>query len=115
MTNLQIKLKCAEISNTAAGKIGLNFEGRTEEPFIIVAEKIYSYVTEKGADTDLRLSCANMALQTVNKRGFMGDLLFTKIKKIEQYVTNVSNSLTKDTVMADATVPAKASPRSTSK
>lgn len=107
MTNQEIKLRCAEMSNKAASDTGLNFEGRTKEPFIVVAEKIFKYATEPGKDTEVRLKCAEMALKTVNKRGFMGDLLFLKIEKIEEYVTSVATVPLEGKAIAEATEPEK--------
>lgn len=112
MTNQEIKLRCAEMSNKAASDTGLNFEGRTNEPFIIVAEKIFKYATEPGKDTELRLKCAEMALKTVNKRGFMGELLQTKIQKIEEYVTGVSTEAIGKEIV-ETTEPVTSTPQRT--
>jgi len=86
MNKKEIRLKCVEMANKTAEKVGLEFTGSDNEPYLLRAEDIYKYVTEENADTEFRLKCAEIALKTVTKRGFMHSLLFKKIEQVEKFV-----------------------------
>ena len=84
-----IRLKCIDLTNKAASRLNMEFTGHDKEPFMVRAGDIFEYATEKGADTEVRLKCAEVALNTVTRRGFMNDLLFEKMKMVETFVLEV--------------------------
>ena len=86
MTNQEIRMRCVEITNKAAVRTGIAFVGSDNEPYLKRAQDVFEYATAKGADPELRLKCAEAALNTVSKRGFMSDLLLTKMRQIEEFV-----------------------------
>lgn len=90
MDKRTIRLKCVDISNQAASRLGITFTGRDNEPFIERAKTLIEYVSESGADVEVRLLCAEVALKTVTRRGYMNESLMMMMKAVEAFVLEES-------------------------